>query len=94
MMKNSIPKDTEALISEAEKSNQLTKFHKKFDTSKPSKRLKVIESMDIKKALLNTGSCVVYDSRTHHCGTANNSCKTRRIFYFWSRKRFKAYEAG
>ena len=47
------------------------KFHKKFDTSKPSKRLKVIESMDIKKALLNTGSCVVYDSRTHHCGTAN-----------------------
>tara|TARA_Y200000002_G_C22493643_1_gene584097 strand:+ start:204 stop:386 length:183 start_codon:yes stop_codon:yes gene_type:complete len=29
MMKNSIPKDTEALISEAEKSNQLSKFHKK-----------------------------------------------------------------
>ena len=29
MMKNSIPKNTEALISEAEKSNQLTKFHEK-----------------------------------------------------------------
>ena len=58
------------------------KFHKKFDTSKPSKRLKLIESMDVKRALLNTGSCVVYDSRTHHCGTANDSAKTRRIFYF------------
>ena len=58
------------------------KFHKKFDSSKPSKRLKAIESMDIKRALLNTGSCVVYDSRTYHCGTANCSSKTRRIFYF------------
>ena len=58
------------------------KFHKQFDSSKPSKRLKLIEGMDIKRALLDTGSCVVYDSRLHHCGTANHSSETRRIFYF------------
>jgi ectoine hydroxylase-related dioxygenase (phytanoyl-CoA dioxygenase family) len=32
--------------------------------------------------LLPKGSCVVFDSRVLHCGTANLSSKSRALFYF------------
>ena len=32
--------------------------------------------------LLSKGSCVVFDSRVLHCGTANLSSKSRALFYF------------